>query len=89
MGDVDYTEMYEPELLTVLGQDHELWAKAFCQYAKKHGEPIPNEECLAFWFANAMMNCIAPQRSIPVETPITHETMQAASLKYLKEHGLA
>ena len=60
MGDPDYINASEPDLLAHLGVDAGKWAQAFCQIATKLGykgpEGLPIDEAwMTGWFANAIM----------------------------------
>ena len=50
----DYTSLGECEMLLALGDDGLKWATAFCQMARNIGQPVPSEDWVHVWFANAI-----------------------------------
>ncbi len=40
---------------TLKSFDARVWAKDFCDIARKIGQPVPDEEWMVTWFANALM----------------------------------
>jgi hypothetical protein len=49
----DFASMKDHELLECLGDDGAMWAAAFCQIAKQHGQDI-DEGWMIGWFANCI-----------------------------------
>jgi hypothetical protein len=42
------------EIIAYCGDDARKWAEQFCLMAKHIGEPVPDEEWVFGWFANAI-----------------------------------
>lgn len=56
-GHIDYTKLTGGQLLEACGDQGIKWAQALSQYMRTPGFDL-NEETLATWFANAIMNGI-------------------------------